>query len=74
MEKEREFQKKKKNICFINNAKAFDFVDQSKENSLKETGVPDHITCLLKNLYAGQEATARTGHGKTDWFQIGKGV
>ena len=55
--------------------KAFDYVDHSKLwKILKEMGIPDHLTCLLRNLYAGQEATVRTGHGTTDWFQIGKGV
>ena len=66
-----------KNIyfCFIDYAKAFDCVDHNKLwKILKEMGLPDHLTCLLRNLYAGQEATVRTGHGKTDWFQIGKGV
>ena len=59
---------------FIDYAKAFDCVDQSKLwNILKEMGIADHLTCRLKNLYAGQEATVRTGHGKTDCFQIGKG-
>ena len=74
IEKAREFQK---NIyfCFIDYAKAFDCVDHNKLwKILKETGIPDHLTCLLRNLYAGQEATVRTGHGTTDWFQIGKGV
>ena len=74
MEKAREFQK---NIlfCFIDYAKAFDCVDHNKLwKILKEMGLPDHLTCLLRNLYAGQEATVRTGHGTTDWFQIGKGV
>ena len=74
MEKAREFQK---NIyfCFIDYAKAFDCVDHNKLwKILKEMGVPDHLTCLLRNLYAGQEATVRTGHGTTDWFQIGKGI
>ena len=74
MEKEREFQK---NIyfCFIDYAKAFDYLDHDKLwKILKEMGMPDHLTCLLRNLYAGQEATLRTRHGKTDWFQIGKGV
>ena len=74
MEKAREFQK---NIyfCFIDYAKAFDCVDHNKPwKSLKEMGIPDHLTCLLRNLYAGQEATVRTGHGTTDWFQIRKGV
>ena len=56
-------------------AKAFDYVDHNKLwKFLKEMGIPDHLTCLLRNLYAGQEATVRTGHGRTDWFQIGKGV
>ena len=70
----REFQK---NICFcfIDYTKAFDCVDHNKMwKILKEMGIPDHLTCLLRNLYAGQEATVRTGLGKTDWFQIGKGV
>ena len=70
----REFQK---NIyfCFIDYAKAFDCVDHNKLwKILKEMGIPDHLTCLLRNLYAGQEATVRTEHGTTDWFQIGKGV
>ena len=74
MEKAREFQK---NIyfCFIDYAKAFDCVDHSKLwKILKEMGIPDHLICLLRNLYAGQEAAVRTGHGTTDWFQIGKGV
>ena len=73
IEKAREFQK---NIyfCFIDYAKAFDCVDHNKLwKILKEMGIPDHLTCLLRNLYVGQEATVRTGHG-TDWFQIGKGV
>ena len=74
MEKAREFQK---NIyfCFIDYAKAFDCVDHNKLwKILKEMGLPDHLTCLLRNLYAGQEATVRTGHETTDWFHIGKGV
>ena len=74
MEKAREFQK---NIyfCFIDYAKAFDCVDHNKLwKILQEMGIPDHLTCLLRNLYAGQDATVRTGHGTTDWFQIGKGV
>ena len=74
MEKAREFQK---NIyfCFIDYAKAFDCVDHNKLwKIMKEMGIPDHLICLLRNLYAGQEATVRTGHGTTDWFQIGKGV
>ncbi|XP_070658648.1 uncharacterized protein [Bos indicus] len=74
IEKAREFQK---NIyfCFIDYAKAFDCVDHNKLwKILQEMGIPDHLICLLRNLYAGQEATVRTGHGTTDWFQIGKGV
>ena len=74
MEKAREFQK---NIyfCFIDYAKAFDCVDHNKQwKILKEMGIPNHLICLLRNLYAGQEATVRTGHGTTDWFQIGKGI
>ena len=74
IEKAREFQK---NIylCFIDYAEAFDCVDHNKLwKILKEMGIPDHVTCLLSNLYAGQEATVRTGHGTTDGFQIGKGV
>jgi len=80
MEKAREFQKqtnKQINIyfCFIDYAKAFNCVDNNKLwKILKEMGIPDHLTCLLKNLYAGQEATVRTGHGTADWLQIGKGV
>ena len=73
-EKGREFQK---NIyfCFIDYAKAFDCVDHNKLwKILKEMRIPDHLTCLLRNLYTGQEATVRTGHGTTDWFQIGNGV
>ena len=70
--KARKFQK---NICFIEYAKAFDCVDHNKLwKILQEMGIPDHLTCLLRNLYAGQEAIVRTGHGTTDWFQIGKGV
>ena len=74
VEKAREFQK---NIyfCFIDYAKAFDCVDHNKLwKILKEMGIPDHLMCLLRNLYAGQEATVRTGHGTTDSFQIGKWV
>ena len=73
MEKAREFQK---NIyCFIDYAKAFDCVDHSKLwKILQEMGIPDHLICLFRNLYAGQEATVRTGHGTIDWLQIGKGV
>ena len=74
IEKAKEFEK---NIyfCFIDYAKAFGCVDHNKLwKILREMGVPDHLTCLLRNLYAGQEATVRTGHGTTDWFQIGKVV
>ena len=74
IKKAREFQK---NIyfCFLNYAKAFDCVDHNKLwKILREMGIPDHLTCLLKNLYASQEATVKTGHGTTDWFQIRKGV
>ena len=74
IEKARQFQK---NIYFyfIDYAKAFDCVDHYKWwKILKEMGIPDYLTCLLRNLFAGQEATVRTGHGSTDWFQIGKGV
>ena len=74
MEKAKEFQK---NIyfCFIDYAKAFDSVDHNKLwTILKEMGISDHLTCLLRNMYAGQEATVRTGHGTTDWSQIGKEV
>ena len=74
IDKEREYQK---NIyfCFIDYAKAFECVDYNKLwKILKEMGIPDHQTCFLRNLYAHQEATVRTGHGTTDWFQIGKGV
>ena len=70
----RQFQKNF-NFCFIDDAKAFDCVDLSKLwKILKEMGIPDYLTCLLRNLYAGKEATVRMGHGTTDWFQIGKGV
>ena len=62
-------------VFSIDYAKAFDCVDHNKLGKiLKKMGIPDHLTCLLRNLYAGQEATVRTGHGTTDWFQIGKGV
>ena len=74
IKKAREFQK---NIyfCFIVYAKAFDCVDHNKLwETRKEMGIPDHLTCLLRNLYAGQKATVRTGHGTTDWFQIGQGI
>ena len=74
IEKAREFQK---NIyfCLIDYAQAFDCMDHNKLwKILKEMGIPDHLTCLLRKLHAGQEATVRTGHGTTDWLQIGKGV
>ena len=72
--KAREFQKNNY-FCFIDYAKAFDCVDHNKLwKILKEIGIPDHLTCLLRNLYAGQEATVTTGHGTIDWFQIGKGI
>ena len=74
IKKAREFQK---NIyfCFIDYAKAFNYVDDNKLwKILKEMGIPDHLIYLLRNMYAGQEATVRTGHGTTDWFQIGKGI
>ena len=73
IEKAREFQK---NIyfCFINYTKAFDCVDHNKLWKIQEMGIPDHLNCLLRNLYAGQEALVRTGHRTTDWFQIGKEV
>ena len=69
------FSEKNIYFCFIDYAKAFDCVDHNKLwKILKEMGIPDHLTCLLRNLYAGEEATVRTGHETTDWFQIGKGV
>ena len=72
IQKAREFQK---NICFIDYAKVFDCVDHNKLwKTLKEMGIPDHLTCLLRNLYAGQEATVRTLYGTTDWFRIEKGL
>ena len=74
IEKVREFQKNSY-FCFLDCAKAFDCVDHSKLwKILQETGIPDHLICLPRNLYVGQEATFRTGHGTIDWFQIGKGV
>ena len=74
IKKAREFQKNI-SFCFVDYAKAFDCVDHNKLwKILKEMGIPDHLICLLRNLYAGQEATVRTGNGTTDWFQIGKGV
>ena len=74
MEKAREFQKSIY-FCFIDYAKAFDCVDHNNLwKILREMGIPDDLTCLLRNLYAGQEATVRTGHQTTDWFQMGRGV
>ena len=73
--KKQESSRKNIYFCFIDYAKAFDCVDDNKLwKILKEMGIPDHLTCLLRNLYAGQEATVRTRHGTTDWFKIGKGV
>ena len=73
--KKQESSRKTSIFCFIDYAKAFDCVDHNKLwKILKEMGISDHLTCLLRNLYTGQEATVRTGHGTTDWFQIGKGV
>ena len=82
IEKAREFQKNKQTnkktiyFCFIDYAKAFDCVDHNKlwKKILNKLGIPDHLTCLLKNLYAGQEGTVRTKYGTTDWFQIGKRI
>ena len=74
IEKAREFQKNSY-FCFIGYTKDFAFVDHNKLwKILQDMGIPDHLTCLLSNLYTGQESTVRTGHGTTDWFQIGKGV
>ena len=73
--KKQESSRKNIYFCFIDYAKAFDCVEHNKLwKILKEMGIPDHRTCLLRNMYAGQEATVRTGHGTTDWFQVGKGV
>ena len=73
--KKQESSRKSIYFCFIDYAKALDYVDHNKLwKILKEMGIPDHLTCLLRNLYAGQEPTVRTGHGTTDWFQIGNGV
>ena len=75
MKKIRKLQKKNIDFCFINYTKAFDCVDHNKLwKILKEMGIPDHLTCLLRNLYASQEATVRTGYETMDWFNIGKGV
>ena len=74
IKKARQFQKNI-NFCLIDYAKAFDYVDHNKLwKILKEIGIPDHLICLLRNLYAGQEATVRAGRGTADWFKIGKGV
>ena len=73
--KKQESSRKNIYFCFIDYAKAFDCVDHNELwKILKKMGIPDHLTCLLRNLYAGQEATDTTGHGTTDWFQIGKGI
>ena len=73
--KKQESSRKNIYFCFIDYARAFDCVEHNNLwKILKEMGIPDHLTCLLRNLYAGQEATVRTGHGATDWFQIGKGI
>ena len=73
--KKQECSRKNIYFCFIDYAKAFDCVDHNKLwRILQEMGIPDHLICLLRNVYAGQEATVRTGHGTTDWFQTGKGV
>ena len=74
-QKKQENSRKASTFCFIDYIKAFDCVDHNKlQKILKEMGTPDHLTCLLRNLYAGQEATVRTGHQTTDWFQIRKEV
>ena len=74
-QKRQESARKNIYFCFIDYAKAFDCVDHSKLWEIfKEMGIPDHLTCLLRNPYAGQDATVRTGNGKIDWFQTGKGV
>ena len=74
-QKKQESSRKIVYFCFIDYAKAFDCVDHKKLwEILQEMGIPDHLTCLLRNLYAGQEATVRTGYGTMNWFQIGKGV
>ena len=74
-QKKQENSRKNIYFCFTDCTKVFDCVDHNKLwTILQEMGIPDHLTCLLRNLYVGQEATVRTGHGTTDWFQIGKGV
>ena len=73
--KKQESSRKNVYFCFIDYVKAFEWVDHNKlQKILKYMGIPDHLICLLKNPYAGEEATVRTGHGTTDWFQIGKGI
>ena len=73
--KKQESSRKNIYFCFIDSAKAFDCVDHNKLwKILKERGIPDHLTCLLRNLYVAQEVTVRIGHGATDWFQIGKSM
>ena len=73
--KKQESSRKTSTFCFIDYTKAFDCMDHSKLwKIVKEMGIPDHLTCHLRNLYAGQKATVRTGHGRANWFQIGKGV
>ena len=72
--KKQESSRKNIYFCFIDYAKAFDCVDHNKLEIFQEMGISDHLTCLLRNLHVGQEATIGTGHGTTDWFQIGKGV
>ena len=73
--KKQEGSRKSSTSALLTYAKTFDCVDHNKPwKIIKEMGIPDHVTCILRNLYAGQEATVRTGHGKPDWFQIGKGV
>ena len=74
LSKKQESSRKNIYFCFIDYAKSFDCMDHNKLEILKETGIPDHLTCFLRDLYTGQEAIFRTGHGTTDWFQIGKGV
>ena len=72
--KQESSRKKKIYFCFIDYAKPFNCVDHNELENLKKMGIEDHLTCLLRNLYVGQEATVRTGHGTTDWFPTGKGV
>ena len=72
--KKQESSRKNIYFCLIDYAKVFDFMDHTNWKIVQEMGIPDHMICLLRNLYAGQEATIRTGHGTMEWFQIGKGV